>query len=74
MYFQLNVMDSNNAKYFENCISHKDLVSFVCEQKEDMALLHQKLRNEEKLKVNMTHSPPATTVIHTATRPISELK
>lgn len=67
-------MDSNNAKYFENCISQKDLVSFVCEQKEDMALLHQKLRNEEKLKVNMTHSPASASVIHQAQRPIGELK
>lgn len=67
-------MDSNNAKYFENCIPQKDLVSFVCEQKEDMALLHQKLRSEQNLKVNMTHSPPATTCNHLATRPISELQ
>lgn len=67
-------MDSKNAKYFENCIDRKDLVAFACEEKEDMKLLHQKLRNEEKLSVNMIHAPPATALGYAPHRPISDLQ
>lgn len=71
--FKLTVLDSSNAKYLENCIAERDLVAFTCEEKDDMSILHRKLRVEQKLSVNILHSSAATEVAHKARQPISKL-
>lgn len=45
------------AKYFENHISFRDLVAFVCEEKEDMNRLIR-YASQQKLKINVLHSDP----------------
>lgn len=70
----MTVNESKYAKYLENCIADRDLTAFTCECKEDMSLLHRKLRVEQKLNANMLHSNAATTVMYRAHRDINELR
>lgn len=62
MLLSINVKDVNYAKYLENIIPFRDLVAFVCENKRDMNLLLQYLRDEQKLQVNAVHSDPMRNV------------
>lgn len=62
------------AKYVENCVQQRDMIAFVCEDVEDMNLLIQKLRSEQKLNVNIVHSEPATSLRFRSKVPIDELK
>lgn len=73
MVLELNVKDSRHAKYLEACVSTQDLVAFVCEQMEDMELLHRKLRGELRLNVNLIHSPAAEQLAYRAKCDIREL-
>lgn len=50
---EINVKSRNDAKYIENTIAIKDLISFTCTKKQDMAKLIKKLRNEMGLAVNV---------------------
>ncbi|CAO1426736.1 unnamed protein product [Diamesa hyperborea] len=50
---EINVKSKNDAKYIENTIGIKDLISFTCTKKQDMAKLIKKLRNEMSLAVNV---------------------
>lgn len=50
---EVNVKNKNDAKYIENTIAIKDLISFTCTKKQDMAKLIKKLRNEMGLAVNV---------------------
>ena len=50
---EVNVKNKNDAKYIENTIGIKDLISFTCTKKQDMANLIKKLRNEMGLAVNV---------------------
>lgn len=70
----MNVLESNNAKYLENCISERDLIAFTCEEKDDMSILHQKLRVEQKLNVNMLYSAASNELSFRARNPISKLQ
>lgn len=54
----INLKDKKYSQYFENIISQKDLVAFVCEDKSDMNLLLNHLRDQQRLKVNAVHSDP----------------
>lgn len=53
---ELNVLDSKHGIYLENIIEKRDRVAFICEDKNDMNLLIQSLRIQQKLKVNILHS------------------
>ncbi|CAO1435643.1 unnamed protein product [Diamesa serratosioi] len=50
---EVNIKNKNDAKYIENTIAIKDLISFTCTTKQDMAKLIKKLRNEMGLAVNV---------------------
>ncbi|XP_046478425.1 structural maintenance of chromosomes protein 5 isoform X1 [Neodiprion pinetum] len=58
MLIKINVKSAKYSKYFENIISNRDLCAFVCENKQDMNLLMQFLRDQEKLQINCVHSDP----------------
>ncbi|XP_071035184.1 structural maintenance of chromosomes protein 5 [Parasteatoda tepidariorum] len=53
----LKIENEDNCKYIENLISQRDLVAFVCEDKEDNKLLTQILRVQKKLNVNIVMAP-----------------
>lgn len=53
---EMTVREKENAKYIENTIAGKDLVTFICTNKEDMKQLIKKLRNEMGLQVNLAFS------------------
>lgn len=57
----------------ENCVAVRDLTAFTCEDVDDMALLIQKLRTEEKLNCNVVHSDAATEVEFRSRTPIESL-
>jgi structural maintenance of chromosomes protein 5 len=50
---EITVKEKKNAKYVENTIGMKDLMAFVCTDKDDMKKLIQKLRGDMKLQVNV---------------------
>lgn len=70
----INVKDASYAKYLENIIPFRDLVAFVCENKQDMNLLLQYLRDEKKLQVNAVHSDPEKHVSMTPYVPLQDIK
>ncbi|XP_042231794.1 structural maintenance of chromosomes protein 5-like [Homarus americanus] len=51
----LNVKDPKFAKYVENRVSGNDLVSFVCENKDDMNLFKE-LMDKQSIRVNIVYS------------------
>lgn len=53
---EMTVRNKESAKYIENTIAMKDLVSFICTNKEDMKQLIKKFRNEMGLRVNLAFS------------------
>lgn len=56
MLLELNVLNPNHAIFVENTIPIRDRVAFTCVLKEDMNTLILKLRDEQKLNVNVVHS------------------
>ncbi|CRK96211.1 CLUMA_CG009639, isoform A [Clunio marinus] len=53
---EITVKEKECAKYVENTIPLRDLVSFVCTDKNDMKQLIKKFRNEMKLQVNIAYA------------------
>ncbi|XP_065087737.1 structural maintenance of chromosomes protein 5 [Ochlerotatus camptorhynchus] len=75
MILELNVSNSDNAKYLENTIAKRDLIAFTCEDKDDMKLFLQKVRQEMKLEgVNVVHSEPADQLLYRSKVPIQNLE
>ncbi|XP_076240283.1 structural maintenance of chromosomes 5 isoform X2 [Calliopsis andreniformis] len=70
----INVKDASYAKYLENIIPFRDLVAFVCETKQDMNLLLQYLRDEQKLQVNAVHSDPTKHVSMSPYIPLEHIR
>lgn len=58
----INVKDISYSKYLESVIPLRDLVAFVCKNKQDMNLLTTYLRDQQKLQVNIVHSDPNKTI------------
>ncbi|XP_063976155.1 structural maintenance of chromosomes protein 5 isoform X3 [Diachasmimorpha longicaudata] len=56
MLLYIQVKDNSYSKFFENTIPHRDLIAFVCEDKDDMSLLLTHLRTRMKLRVNVVYS------------------
>lgn len=53
MFLYLNVPDSSKAKYVEMCIGVKDLIAFMCEQRNDTTILVKELREKQKLRISV---------------------
>ncbi|XP_011505579.1 PREDICTED: structural maintenance of chromosomes protein 5 [Ceratosolen solmsi marchali] len=58
MLLHINLKDAKYSKYFENIIPQRDLIAFICEDKNDMNLLVKYLLDQQKLKINIVHSDP----------------
>ncbi|KAK5648718.1 hypothetical protein RI129_003610 [Pyrocoelia pectoralis] len=76
MLLELNVLNPNHAIYVENTIPFRDRVAFTCVLKEDMNMLILKLRDEQRLNVNVVHSGMERSSLHQyqPTIPIEQLK
>lgn len=75
MILELNVPNSENAKYLENTIAKRDLIAFTCEDRDDMALFLRKVRQEMKLEgVNVVFSEPADRLMYKSRLPIQSLE
>ncbi|XP_058828932.1 structural maintenance of chromosomes protein 5 [Topomyia yanbarensis] len=72
---ELNVLNSDNAKYLENTIGKRDLIAFTCEDRDDMALFLRKVRQEMRLDgVNVVFSEPAEELLYRPRIPIHQLE
>lgn len=69
---ELTVNNKENAKYVENHVAMKDLLAFVCTDKNDMMQLTKKFRNEMKLQVNIAHADDTDEVQFQAERDIED--
>lgn len=69
---EITVNSKENAKYIENAVATKDLVAFICTDKDDMAKLIRKFRNEMKLQVNLAFSEDTEFLQFEPPRDISE--
>ncbi|XP_014296663.2 structural maintenance of chromosomes protein 5 [Microplitis demolitor] len=58
MLLTLQLDHNDHAKYVERVIAQRDLLAFVCENKDDMNLLLKYLREDRKLIINAVHSDP----------------
>ncbi|XP_053684572.1 structural maintenance of chromosomes protein 5 [Sabethes cyaneus] len=75
MILELNVPISDNAKFLENTIAKRDLIAFTCEDKEDMTLFLQKVRQEMGLEgVNVVYSEPADELHYRPRIPIQNIE
>ncbi|XP_062563609.1 structural maintenance of chromosomes protein 5 [Armigeres subalbatus] len=75
MLLELNVPNSENAKYLENTIARRDLIAFTCEDRDDMALFLRKVRQEMKLEgVNVVFSEPSDQLNYQSRLPIQSLQ
>ncbi|XP_076169145.1 structural maintenance of chromosomes 5 isoform X2 [Ptiloglossa arizonensis] len=70
----INVKDVSYAKYLENILAFRDLIAFVCENKQDMNLLLHYLRDQQKLQVNAVHTDPTQLVSMAPTIPLENIK
>lgn len=70
---EMSVKEQRFAKYIESTVGIKDLVAFICTDKQDMSRLIQKLRNEMKLKVNIAYSAETDQVEYRPTVDMSQL-
>ncbi|XP_035736266.1 structural maintenance of chromosomes protein 5-like [Vespa mandarinia] len=70
----INVKDITYSKYLERIIPHRDLIAFVCENKEDMNLLTKCLRDQQKLQVNVVHSDPNKKVYMEPNIPLKNIR
>lgn len=70
---EINVKDKRNAKFVENVVGIKDLISFICTNKNDMAMLVKKLRNDLGLSVNIAFAEPVEEVEYQPKYPIEDL-
>ncbi|XP_055383062.1 structural maintenance of chromosomes protein 5 [Condylostylus longicornis] len=74
MVLELNINDSNNAKYIENIVNARDLLAFTCESKSDMNKLVQHLCNEKGLKVSVVHCDAAEHCLYRPDKNIEEYR
>lgn len=55
---EITITEKKYAKYVENIISNRDLLSFLCTNKDDMRDLIVKFRNELNLQVSVGYTEP----------------
>ncbi|XP_043597499.1 structural maintenance of chromosomes protein 5 [Bombus pyrosoma] len=70
----INVKEASYAKYLENIFPFRDMIAFVCEDKQDMNMLLHYLRDEQNLQVNVVHSDPAKDVSMNPIVPLQHIK
>lgn len=73
MFLNINVKNPMYSKYLESTINYNDMIAFVCENAEDMNLLVNSLRSQQKLVVNVVHSDPNRRVRMQPNIPIEEI-
>ncbi|XP_030758667.1 structural maintenance of chromosomes protein 5 [Sitophilus oryzae] len=71
---ELNILDTNQAKYVESMILLRDKVAFTCTNKNDMNLLIKCLREQQGLSVNVLHSDPQSNASYQSNIPIEHLR
>lgn len=59
---QINLKNSDDAKFLEAIVSFRDLVAFVCESQEDQNLFLQEVREKQNLAVNVLYAPSHQTL------------
>lgn len=69
---EITVKEKSNAMYVENTVGIKDMVAFVCTDKNDTKLLIKKLRNEMRLQVNVAYAEDTDTVNYAPPRDICQ--
>jgi hypothetical protein len=74
MLLHINLKDAKYSKYFENIIPQRDLVAFICEDKNDMNLLVKYLLDQQKLKINIIHSDPNKDLSYLSHIPLHNIK
>lgn len=74
MILGIDVRCNEYCQYIENTVSLRDLLSFICEEPDDMTLLLNILRVEMKLNINVIHSNETTQISFKSKVPINELR
>lgn len=75
MLLYVNVNDSNNAKYIENCVSNRDLIAFICEYREDTNTLLRECKEKLNLRINVVSAVQNVTSSHLEPpTPIEQIK
>jgi chromosome segregation ATPase len=69
---EITVKDQRYAKYIEHTIANRDLVMFLCTDKNDMQQLTHKLRVEMKLQVNIGYAEDTDKLQYEPTIPIDD--
>ncbi|KAG7188677.1 hypothetical protein KM043_008299 [Ampulex compressa] len=70
----INVKEVAYAKYLEKIIAVRDLISFACENKHDMNILLENLRDKQNLLVNAVHADPMKKVSFQPTIALESIK
>lgn len=74
IFVDLTVDDVSNAKYVEMCVGNRDLLAFLCENKEDTNTLLIELTERMHLKINVVTAPDASIEDVVSKRPIEQIK
>lgn len=69
---EITVTENDNAKYVENTVAQKDLITFVCTDKNDMKQLIKMFRNDLNLQVNFAYAEDTELCQYKPPRDISE--
>lgn len=70
----MDVTEPKFAKYVEARIAYRDLISFTCTNPDDLNLLIQKLRTEQKLKINVICSEDDDLSQHKPDIPLNQIR
>lgn len=73
MMLEMNIKNSEHAKYFEAVIPYRDLIAFMCNTPDDMSNFLRKVRDSLGFQVNAI-SAPVVPVSHTPKLPVLNIK
>jgi len=68
------VKNSKNAKYVEGCVGFNEMKTFICLNKEDTLAFYKKVKEEQKLVINVSTRTDNSLEAYQPRRPISEYK
>lgn len=71
---QINVLEKKNAQYVESQIPIKDMLAFVCEDKEDVERFLNELRGKQGLRISAVLMPPNPSTQYKPLTPINHFK
>lgn len=69
---EITVKEKESAKYIESTIPIRDLIAFVCTDKDDMKQVIKKFRNEMGLQVNVAYSEDTDEIMYQSGKAITE--